>query len=484
MMHQQKQLGFTVLYAVIIVSMITAIGAGVFSLSLRQVGLLSVAKEVSVARNTTDRAIECLMYNDIVSQSLENAGDTVTCDGQQFTAVVSTRTGYDLDVTITHDDNSCAVVSFDADFNGDRRIYARGFNRCGSKGPELQDPGLQEYVYEVVYEGSSPFGRQNFIDTDTDDDTYTDGVAVYDGFLYIATTDTSPPASTAEVRIFSLADPANPMFVAVYPVLGRIDSMLIDQGTLYLAAGGDVHVVNVSTPTNPKKITEVSGVVGATSLYKRGGYLYVSDSGQGLKIFDVSTPASPSLIVQYDPSGSVFPKHLIADDSYAYVCGIRTEFVILDISQLPTVQELGTYNGGPGGCEFAKGIAKKGDYLFASWGGQGFRVLDVSNPASIRHVRTIIPPDVKEGQQTSSPNVRHVILVGDSLYVAASLSFFEYNVADPENPVLVYSSNSFYIGGRPNYLAEYGGHVYAANTEGGVLRYGPSDQVFTNYTDQ
>lgn len=471
--YKSKKEGFTVLYAVIIVSMVVAIGTGVFSMTTRQSQLVGLGSGSFLARNATDRAVECFMYNDIVSGVVSGPGSTINCEDSVYTAVVSNRAEYELDVTILHSDSSCAIVSFDDDFEGKKRIYTRGFNRCSGAGPVAGDPSLREYVYEVVYEGAAPFSRQQEFGDENDPAQVTKDLEIYDGYLYAA-------ENAGLIRIYSLASPDNPVEVATYMAGGVIDEIFISDGILYVGTN-DVEIVDISVPTNPVSLSKIEDVFSATGLYKIGDYLYVGNKHFGFRTYDVSDLDSPVFLTNYDPTNIAIKRILVSGD-HAYVCGIRSDFVVIDVStpQSPVEEDsIGT----SGDC--VDNMIKKGDYVIVPWGDRGFRVIDVEDPSSIATSVTVVPPAVKEGQNTAYPNVLDLALEGDLLYVAASLSFYIYDVSDPTNPQLFYEDNpSGGVDVSPRAVAISGGHAYLADSDGGILHYGTSDEVLTIYSDR
>ena len=105
-----------------------------------------------------------------------------------------------------------------------------------------------------------------------------------------------------------------------------------------------------------------------------GNYAYVADSGEGLRIIDVSAPAAPTETGFYDTPGSA---HGVAvAGNYAYVADIRGGLRIINVTDPAVPSEAGFYDMWSAG-----GVAVAGNYAYVADGGS-LRIIDVSDPVA------------------------------------------------------------------------------------------------------
>jgi hypothetical protein len=146
---------------------------------------------------------------------------------------------------------------------------------------------------------------------------------------------------------------------------------------------GDVRVYNITNPANPLLVKSVGMValnINAVTPHNpvvMGNYLYVAWYQAGLQVFDISSPANPVRVGQYDTYQPTFAEPTIeeqnklADNPWDMICGISTgsnKFA----GALPT-----TYDGNWAVFPFlGQNKVLTGDLTY------GLQVLDVSGVAS------------------------------------------------------------------------------------------------------
>jgi hypothetical protein len=159
----------------------------------------------------------------------------------------------------------------------------------------------------------------------------------------------------------------------------------------FLAAEWDgMRVLNITDPVHPALDTLVPGGDEANDIYTDGSRAYVADRLAGTKILDISNPARPNEIGEYDTAD--FGNGM----SGALARGVRTR---------DTLACLAT------------------NY----WAPADLRMVDVSSPAS---------PSLLGGCYTWNPPV--ALEVRDSLaYVGENAHFEIFSIANPQNPRLV-----------------------------------------------
>lgn len=151
--------GFVILFVVLIASIILLIGAGIFTISLKQNILSSTAKESQLAFTAADTAVECALYYDQLGQ-ISVTGSGIDCADQSI-SVPLTNEGFIFDVSLGSlyggiDNMPCAQVVIDKNYTEGAisytQIIARGYNVCDqNNNPAVDNPTLLERVLEVKY---------------------------------------------------------------------------------------------------------------------------------------------------------------------------------------------------------------------------------------------------------------------------------------------------------------------------------------------
>ena len=147
--------GFVLLFALVVSAIIFFIGAGIFSISFKELMVSSISKESQKSIFAVDSGVECGLWADIN----DLVGDSVnfkTCfsDGQTNVIVDPINLGV-FDVYYS-DSKTCAHVTFSSEATSDQgtkmTIVAQGYNKCTNQGLPIRSyAGLAERVYKVSY---------------------------------------------------------------------------------------------------------------------------------------------------------------------------------------------------------------------------------------------------------------------------------------------------------------------------------------------
>lgn len=152
--------GFTLIIAVLISSVVLAIGLAMFNVAVKQTILSSTAKESQYAFYAADSGIECTSYWEYkppTSPFEANPPFNITCNGQSITVSNATPTGvYDIARTFTVSmsptgavSSPCAVVIVQKNTSGPgspgTQIESRGYNTC-----TLSDPRRTERAIRIT----------------------------------------------------------------------------------------------------------------------------------------------------------------------------------------------------------------------------------------------------------------------------------------------------------------------------------------------
>ncbi|MBI5870380.1 MAG: hypothetical protein HZB44_05390 [Actinobacteria bacterium] len=158
-----------------------------------------------------------------------------------------------------------------------------------------------------------------------------------------------------------------------------------------------------------------------------GIYAYIADGGYGLRIINISNPASPTLAGFYDTPAAA--SGLDISGSYAYVAD-DTSLQIINISNPASPTLAGSL-----AMSSAVDVAVSGDFAYVASYGYGLRVIDISNPASPALRGTFNTPGIAVG----------VALSGNHAYVADNNSGLQIiDVTDPDNPAFAGAYNPGY----------------------------------------
>lgn len=156
---KKKEGGYAILFAVVIISSITVIAAGLTNAAYKQLVLSSLAKDSQVAFYQSDKASDCALYADIVfAQKPENAGffekeGTWTCGEQTLNIKPAPEVnGYNLvpEDQVLNSTNPCFNISVSKVLSApdvyDTTIKAKGYNIC-----DIDNPRVVEREIEVNY---------------------------------------------------------------------------------------------------------------------------------------------------------------------------------------------------------------------------------------------------------------------------------------------------------------------------------------------
>lgn len=183
--HQKKEGGFVILFAILISSVILLISAGIFSVAQKETVLSSYSKESQKALFAADAGLECALFYD-VNPPINDDGEKKTlfpvdgtgtntsldCSGQSLDAYYldgESSSDFDHLYVFSHQntlssDTGCAFVLIEKralDTENDppdpslgvvTRVTSVGFNRCESGGtPDYADPSILERRLSASY---------------------------------------------------------------------------------------------------------------------------------------------------------------------------------------------------------------------------------------------------------------------------------------------------------------------------------------------
>lgn len=194
------------------------------------------------------------------------------------------------------------------------------------------------------------------------------------------------------------------------------NAVVVDGDYAYVGSWYDrLNVFDISDPATPTLVGSITGDSDLdliSTIIKDGDYLYVTaHDADTLVIVDVSTPSSPTKTgVAYDTGSDISsPDGVVKVGDWCYVSGFQVTPV--NVSN-PASPSIGTPIAS-GTINTCAGLAQSGDYLYVCLDGatDGIAVVDISTPGSPTHVTTLT-------DGTNLPSPSSVIVDGDYLYVS------------------------------------------------------------------
>lgn len=143
---KHKKRGFTLLYAVLVSSLLLSLGIAIFNVTLKELDLSSSARESQFAFYAADTGIECALYWDIQHSAFATStSSNINCAEQTINGVGGN--GYDVPSTFTitlAPLSHCAVVSVTKRSGPDRTfVESRGYNTCDTGNPRRVERAIR-----------------------------------------------------------------------------------------------------------------------------------------------------------------------------------------------------------------------------------------------------------------------------------------------------------------------------------------------------
>jgi len=251
------------------------------------------------------------------------------------------------------------------------------------------------------------------------------------------------------LHIFDVADPANPIQVGICGNLaGSFSDIAVSGGYAYLADTlSRLVIVSISDPSSPAFVSSISTHYNATGVAVRDTLAFVTCSrgvspysAVAFKVFDISDPANPALIGNYEPEYGDFSEYLdislVGDSAFVASPGEASPIMIFIVSDptnphplprsWPTFIQLW-----PQSVFFRDNILYSAGYNALGFGLSRFNISNISNPR-------------RTGIYISPEEVGDVDVAGNSAYVCAhSTGLYSVDVADPARPIINCRTDEF-----------------------------------------
>jgi len=231
----------------------------------------------------------------------------------------------------------------------------------------------------------------------------------------------------------------------------------------YLANDNDgLRICDISNPASPVDVGHANDGPSAYDVAVAGKYCYLANLGDGLRIYDVSDPSHP-LSVGHASTQKAGAYAVAVAGHYCYVANGGDGLRLYDVSDPANPVNVGHIMDGDlvKGAS-AEGVAVAGNYCFLANYLDGLRIYDVSSPAhpiSVGHIAYDVGIDARAEGVAVAGNFCYLANVSDGLRV--------YDVSNPTNPVSVSHVDS----GDAIDVTVAGSYCYLANGEGGLRIY-------------
>ena len=138
--------GFTLLYAVLISSLLLSIGLAIFNITLKEFLLSSAARDSQFAFYAADTGIECAIFWDIQGNAFDpSTASDIECAGQSIAGVGGV--GFDTPSIFSIDLAPlpyCATVSVTKEESPRRTIIeSKGYNTCDTGNPRRVERAIR-----------------------------------------------------------------------------------------------------------------------------------------------------------------------------------------------------------------------------------------------------------------------------------------------------------------------------------------------------
>ena len=200
---------------------------------------------------------------------------------------------------------------------------------------------------------------------------------------------------------------------------GSLARFKIVDDILYAVDSHNINLFDIQNLESPEVLGNVYAGFDIETIFNRNNHLFLG-SMSGMYIYDISSPASPQFVSEFQHGTACDP--VVVDDQYAYItlragnfCGaIDSSLLIVDISDLYNPELIKSYS-----MDNPYGLGIKEDLLFICDGTSGLKVynkIDVEELEMIDHFKDINTYDV-------IPLDERLLMIGDN-------ELFQYNYAE------------------------------------------------------
>ncbi len=190
----------------------------------------------------------------------------------------------------------------------------------------------------------------------------------------------------SDIHIVDVSDPSDLQIVSTWYEGAALTSCVMSN-LLFVGGHPDLQILDISDPFNPTLLGEFNGLPWVPfDIQVQGAFAYVVNRGGGFWIIDIRNPASPELLGGSDNFDYVW--RLDVAGQYAYLADrYHGDIRCFDVSNPMDPFETALINIG----DLAQDIVCSGRYVYGVDAWEGIRVIDFGdpyNPAEVGHFNT------------------------------------------------------------------------------------------------
>lgn len=249
--------------------------------------------------------------------------------------------------------------------------------------------------------------------------------------------------------IADCTDLNNPIFKGKIKSPGVVKHIMVRDNILFTANGDSgLRIIDISNPSSPNEISSYENLGYAQALAIKDDYVYIADNTSGIQIINISDPYNPVLAGAYIDSG-YSASDIVAKNDIAYAIFYGDGMKILDISNPASPQEIGSLSSSN-----VKNITIDSTIACLATNATGVRIVDISNPSlpiSLYYLNYV------------GGEIYDIILDENTLFVLyhdmygyAALKIYDISV--PTNPVV--------LNNKPLYTPVTGGKRFSIGQNG------------------
>jgi hypothetical protein len=141
--------GFVLLFSLVVSAIIFLVGAGIFSLSFKELITSTISQESQKSIFAADSGVECALSVDTNDNVFDGNLNQFSCFGNNINPSFDSTGVYIFNIAF--DNSSCSVVRVDTNDDEKVTVIAQGYNKCTGDQPVLSYPGIAERVYRVTF---------------------------------------------------------------------------------------------------------------------------------------------------------------------------------------------------------------------------------------------------------------------------------------------------------------------------------------------
>ncbi len=293
-----------------------------------------------------------------------------------------------------------------------------------------------------------------------------EGLAAAGTYLYVA-------AGSAGLKIYQLANPHDPTFIAAVDSLAYCESVLIDSSYACIAAGGRSYILDISNPAEPAYVSKIVGFGGHHEFVNvKNSHAYICDSEQGIQVIDIRDPYQPVNVKLLDTGKQT--SHIMFRGNEAYVANGYEGMRIMDISDAANPRELNLLDTPGQALNAVSGSGtidqKTVQFLLIADLSAGICAVDITDPLDPKEIKSTI---VQPPANTAYGSAYDVFVSENKAYIAYAENGLRIaDISRPEKPSLL---GSYKTDGNIRDVVVKGHHAYAADLKAGLLVLDVSD---------